>query len=98
MTDGRTKDGKKALGQPNSLLRGAARAGGRAATTISRAALSPRVAYFTVLGAVLLGTTVPFLLDAMGVDPTSGASPALATLTDIAGIFVLCGLSSLLLH
>ena len=69
----------------------------RGATTMTALAVALAM-FFTVLGAVLLGTTVPFLLDAMGVDPTSGASPALATLTDIAGIFVLCGLSSLLLH
>ncbi len=67
------------------------------ATTMTALAVALAM-FFTVLGAVFLGTVVPFLLDAMGVDPTSGASPALATFTDIAGIFVLCALSSLLLH
>jgi len=47
--------------------------------------------------ALTSGTMAPFALHAMGVDPSNGASPVLATLTDIAGVLILCSVSSKIL-
>ncbi|CAM9657854.1 unnamed protein product [Choristocarpus tenellus] len=51
----------------------------------------------TVVGAVMFGTVAPILLDRFGVDPVNFASPALATLTDVSGVFILCSVASLML-
>eukprot|EP00611_Tribonema_gayanum_P028534 TRINITY_DN7359_c0_g1_i1.p2 TRINITY_DN7359_c0_g1~~TRINITY_DN7359_c0_g1_i1.p2 ORF type:complete len:161 (-),score=34.73 TRINITY_DN7359_c0_g1_i1:359-841(-) len=51
----------------------------------------------TVVGAVLFGTATPLLLDRFGVDPVNFASPALATLTDVSGVLILCTVASMLL-
>ena len=47
--------------------------------------------------AVVLGTAAPLLLERLGIDPCNCASPALATLTDIGGVAVLCLMGSWLL-
>mmetsp|Transcript_21024 Transcript_21024/g.27172 ORF Transcript_21024/g.27172 Transcript_21024/m.27172 type:complete len:349 (-) Transcript_21024:450-1496(-) len=51
----------------------------------------------TVVGAVVMGTIVPLILERFGMDPVNFASPALATLTDIAGVLILCSMSSAIL-
>jgi magnesium transporter len=52
----------------------------------------------TVVGAVLFGTATPLLLDRFGIDPVNFASPALATLTDVSGVLILCTVASALLR
>lgn len=51
----------------------------------------------TVVGAVVMGTVVPLILERFDMDPVNFASPALATLTDVASVLVLCTLSSIML-
>lgn len=51
----------------------------------------------TVVGACFLGTFAPLILDRLGLDPCNCASPALATLTDVSGVLILCFVSSMLL-
>uniref|UniRef100_A0A0G4HK72 SLC41A/MgtE integral membrane domain-containing protein n=1 Tax=Chromera velia CCMP2878 TaxID=1169474 RepID=A0A0G4HK72_9ALVE len=48
----------------------------------------------TTVGAVLLGTVVPIVLARFGLDPCTCASPALATITDVLGVYVLCSLAN----
>ena len=43
---------------------------------------------------LFVGTLAPFILEALGIDPTNGSSPALATLTDVGGILAMCLISS----
>jgi magnesium transporter len=51
----------------------------------------------TVIGSCILGTLSPLVLEYLGQDPCNCASPALATLTDVSGVLILCLISSLLL-
>lgn len=51
----------------------------------------------TVVVASFLGSATPMLLKRVGVDPTVASGPALATLTDICGVLLLCFTASLLL-
>lgn len=51
----------------------------------------------TVIGACFMGTFAPLLLDRLGLDPCNCASPALATMTDVSGVLILCAISSALL-
>lgn len=51
----------------------------------------------TVVGACFLGTFAPIILDRLGLDPCNCASPALATMTDVSGVLILCAISSVLL-
>mmetsp|Transcript_1487 Transcript_1487/g.4505 ORF Transcript_1487/g.4505 Transcript_1487/m.4505 type:complete len:299 (-) Transcript_1487:152-1048(-) len=52
----------------------------------------------TTLFAILGGTMAPMLLERIGLDPCNCASPALATLTDVSGVLILCSMASLLLR
>ena len=52
----------------------------------------------TVMSAAVLGSATPMLLQRLGVDPAVGAGPALSTLTDIAGVLLLCIVASALLE
>lgn len=51
----------------------------------------------TVVGACFMGTFAPLLLDRLGLDPCNCASPALATMTDVGGVLILCAISSAML-
>ena len=51
----------------------------------------------TVVAACVLGTFAPLVLDRLGLDPCNCASPALATMTDVGGVLILCATSSALL-
>lgn len=51
----------------------------------------------TVVAACFLGTFAPLVLDRMGLDPCNCASPALATMTDVGGVLILCAISSAML-
>jgi magnesium transporter len=51
----------------------------------------------TVIAASVMGSATPMLLKRAGVDPALGSGPALATLTDICGVLLLCFTASLLL-
>ncbi|CAM9250637.1 unnamed protein product [Hapterophycus canaliculatus] len=66
------------------------------ATTIATLAVSIAMGA-TVMGAVMFGTIAPIVLHGMGVDPVNFASPALATLTDVSGVFILCSVAKLML-
>lgn len=50
-----------------------------------------------VLMSVLLGACFPIVLKKLGVDPAFSASPLLATVMDILGIFIYCYVASLIL-
>ena len=50
-----------------------------------------------VLFSVLLGATFPIMLKKLGVDPAFSASPFLATMMDILGIFIYCYVAYLVL-
>jgi len=54
--------------------------------------------FLTTVFAILGGTVAPMLLERVGVDPCNCASPALATLTDVGGVLILCSLASILLR
>ncbi|CBJ31161.1 divalent cation transporter, carboxyterminus [Ectocarpus siliculosus] len=66
------------------------------ATTVATLAVSVAMGT-TVVGAVMFGTIAPIVLHGMGVDPVNFASPALATLTDVSGVFILCSVAKLML-
>eukprot|EP00904_Undaria_pinnatifida_P014274 jgi/Undpi1/9978/HiC_scaffold_28.g12432.m1 len=66
------------------------------ATTVATLAVSTAMGA-TVIGAVMFGTIAPIVLDGMGIDPVNFASPALATLTDVSGVFILCSVAKLML-
>ncbi|KAJ8600453.1 hypothetical protein CTAYLR_001439 [Chrysophaeum taylorii] len=51
----------------------------------------------TIISAILVGTTAPLLLDAIGVDPCNCASPALATMVDLCGVLLLCSVGQAIL-
>jgi len=53
---------------------------------------------FTVMFGVAFGTLSPIVLQRLGVDPCNCASPALSTVTDIAGVLLLCLTASAILH
>ncbi|CAM9740529.1 unnamed protein product [Ascophyllum nodosum] len=67
------------------------------ATTVATLAVAMAMGA-TVIGAVLFGTVAPIVLDGMGVDPVNFASPALATLTDVSGVFILCSIAKMMLR
>ncbi|CAM9764307.1 unnamed protein product [Pylaiella littoralis] len=67
------------------------------ATTVATLAVAIAMGA-TVIGAVMFGTIAPIVLHGMGVDPVNFASPALATLTDVSGVFILCSVAKLMLR
>jgi len=83
---------------PGGLASGALAGGTTGAYHLAAAGAVALSMFLTVFGAVVVGTLAPFLLEFLGVDPTNGSSPALATLTDITGVLILCSVSSRILQ
>ncbi|ADQ15090.1 magnesium transporter [Halanaerobium hydrogeniformans] len=52
----------------------------------------------TMVTAVILGTSIPFIVDYFGVDPAVAAGPFITTLIDISGLFIYFTLATLLLE
>ena len=46
--------------------------------------------FCTTLVACVIGAAAPLLFDILGLDPVNSTGPALATLTDISGVLILC--------
>lgn len=67
-------------------------------TNNSMSALAVALAMLlTVVAAAVLATVTPIALERLSIDPALGAGPALSTLTDIAGVLLLCLVASALL-
>ena len=67
-------------------------------TSLIAAATVSGALFLTVFAAVIAGTITPLLFERAGLDPCYFASPALATLTDIAGVLILCSLATITLR
>jgi magnesium transporter len=52
----------------------------------------------TVVFASLVGSATPMIFKRLGIDPALGAGPALATITDISGVLLLCFTAAILLQ
>ena len=50
-----------------------------------------------VVISVLLGSTMPVILQKFKIDPAHAAGPILATLIDVVGLFVYCAISRIIL-
>lgn len=53
--------------------------------------------FFIINMSMVLGTSIPFILERFGIDPAHSAAPFLATLMDILGIFIYCAICSRIL-
>lgn len=53
--------------------------------------------FFIIVTSVLLGTSIPVVLDAWDVDPAHSAAPFIATLMDIIGVTIYCIIATFLL-
>ncbi|MCC3145384.1 magnesium transporter [Halanaerobium sp. Z-7514] len=52
----------------------------------------------TMITAVILGTSIPFIIDYFGIDPAVAAGPFITTLVDISGLFIYFTLATILLE
>ncbi len=52
---------------------------------------------FNLVVAGLAGSTIPIMLERMGIDPAIGSSVVLTTVTDVVGFFAFLGLAALML-
>ncbi len=54
--------------------------------------------FITLLTAVIAGTTIPFIIEALGADPAIAAGPFITTLIDISGLFIYFTLATILME
>lgn len=54
--------------------------------------------FMTLITAVAAGTSIPFILDALGADPAVAAGPFITTLIDISGLFIYFTMATILME
>ena len=54
--------------------------------------------FITLLTAVAAGTSIPFIMEALGADPAVAAGPFITTLIDISGLFIYFTMATLLME
>lgn len=54
--------------------------------------------FATLLTAIIVGTSVPFIMDAVGVDPALASGPFITTIVDITGLFIYFYMATILIN
>ena len=54
--------------------------------------------FATLLTAIIVGTSIPFIMDAIGVDPALASGPFITTIVDITGLFIYFYMASILIN
>jgi magnesium transporter len=54
--------------------------------------------FITLLTAVIAGTSIPFIMEALGADPAVAAGPFITTLIDISGLFIYFTMATILME
>ncbi|ACL70000.1 magnesium transporter [Halothermothrix orenii] len=54
--------------------------------------------FITLVTAIIAGTTIPFIMEAIGADPAVAAGPFITTLIDMSGLFIYFTLATLLME
>jgi magnesium transporter len=53
--------------------------------------------FSTLLTAITVGTSIPFLMEALGVDPAIASGPFITTIVDISGLFIYFSMATILM-
>ncbi len=53
--------------------------------------------FSTLLTAIIVGTSIPFLMEALGADPAVAAGPFITTIVDISGLFIYFSMATILM-
>ncbi|MCF8008501.1 MAG: magnesium transporter [Halanaerobiales bacterium] len=54
--------------------------------------------FVTLLTAIFVGTSVPFVMDGLGIDPAIASGPFITTIVDVTGLFIYFYMASLLIN
>jgi len=54
--------------------------------------------FITLITAIIAGTSIPFIIDALGADPAVAAGPFITTLIDITGLFIYFTMATILME